>query len=162
MFLAGDRKEQREYRIRRYLSSDPGVALLLAAVNFEWTVSRAVLFLSKKSNSALREDLRNLRSLDGYKDLWKDEALLDGSGKALPQIVRNWSSVPKAFNVRNKLVHGHDRCTRNMALPHVEALLQAVGDIDAYCLSLGHTLHGKMPVRYKTHSAAVHPSPPAA
>jgi hypothetical protein len=71
--LASDRKEQREDRVRRYIASDPGVALLLAAVNFEWTVCRAVLFLSRSQNADLRIRLGKCYGLDAYKELWKTE-----------------------------------------------------------------------------------------
>ena len=73
MFLAGDRVERREQRVRGYLSSDPGVSLLLAAVNFEWTVSRAVIFLSASPTTPLRKKMSQYYSPDAYKVLWKAE-----------------------------------------------------------------------------------------
>jgi hypothetical protein len=72
VFLASDRKEQREDRVRRYIASAPGVALLLAAVNFE-SVCRAVLFLSRSQNADLRIRLGKCYGLDAYKELWKTE-----------------------------------------------------------------------------------------
>ena len=119
----------------------------MAAVNFEWTVCRAVLFLSKSPNSALRRRMRDYHSLDSYKKLWKLEVVSDGERKTLARVVRNWSSVQKAFEARNRLVHGRDRYTRNMAKPHVEALLQGVGYVDAYCEEQGVPLHRRMPIR---------------
>ena len=71
--MASDRKETREYKVRRHLDADPAVSLLLAAVNFEWTVCRAVLFLSKTPNSKLRALMRDYYSLERYKQLWKKE-----------------------------------------------------------------------------------------
>jgi hypothetical protein len=121
--------------------------LLLAAVNFEWTVGRAVLFLSDSPNSELREHMRACYGLDSYKGLWKAEVETDTSRKSLPDIVRNWSSVRKAFEARNRLVHGRGRCTRNMAEPHVDSLVKAVAYVDSYCEFLGYPLHSRMPVR---------------
>jgi hypothetical protein len=89
VFLATDSKPRRENKVRRYLDSDPGMALLLAAVNFEWTVCRAVLFLSKSPNSALRHRMGAYYSLDGYKKLWKLEVVRGGERKILVAIVRN-------------------------------------------------------------------------
>ena len=68
MFLANDSKEHRESKIRRFLTTEPGISLLLAAVNFEWTVCRAVLFLSKRPNSELRLLMASYYSLDAYKE----------------------------------------------------------------------------------------------
>lgn len=154
MFLASDRIQHRESKVRRYLRSDPGVALLLGAVNFEWTVRRAILFLAVTPNATLREKMVKCYSLEAYKDLWNKEVSDTREVASLPKVVRNWSNVCKAFNARNRLVHAADRYTTNMATPHVEALLKGVAYIDAFCESLGSSLHLKMPVRRKRRVAA--------
>jgi hypothetical protein len=147
MFLASDHVEHRERKVRRFLSSEPGIALLLAAVNFEWTVCRAVLFLSQTSNADLRAKMRDYYSLEKYKELWQDEVVSSGSPLGLAKLVRNWSTVQGAFRARNVLVHGKDRFTRNMATPHVDALLKGVRFIDEYCEIRGKPLYGRMPIR---------------
>jgi hypothetical protein len=154
MFLASDSKERRESKVRRFLATDPGISLLLAAVNFEWTVCRAVLFLSKRPNSELRVMMGNYYSLDAYKDLWKSEVSAGSNFDALAVVVRNWSSLREAFKARNRLVHGRDRYTQNMAAPHVEALLHATGYVDDYCSLLDHPLLGRMPIRRRTSKGA--------
>jgi hypothetical protein len=154
MFLASDSKEHRESKVRSFLTSDPGISLLLAAVNFEWTVCRAVLFLSKRPNSELRLMMGNYYSLDAYKDLWKSEISAESNFDPLATVVRNWSSLREAFGARNRLVHGRYRYTKNMAAPHIEALLRATGYVDDYCSLLGRPLLGRMPVRRRTHQGA--------
>jgi hypothetical protein len=154
VFLATDRSDHREAKVRKYLSSEPSLSLLLAAVNFEWTVCRAVLFLSSTPNSELRKRMADYYSLDGYKDLWKTEVLAARDMQPLATIVRNWSAVRDAFHARNRLVHGRDRHTRKMALPHVEALLKAVKDVDTYCSSAGLPLCVRMPVGRRAHRVA--------
>ncbi len=125
------------------------MSLLLAAVNFEWTVCRAVLFLSQTPNSELRARMGDYYSLEAYKDLWKSEVVAARPLDPLAVVVRNWSSVRKAFLARNRLVHGRDRYTRNMAKIHIVSLLEGAGYVDAYCESLGFPLHGRMLVRRK-------------
>jgi len=149
MFLASDHVDHRENKIRSFISSEPGVALLLAAVNVEWTISRAVLFLSTTENVVLRKKLRNYYSPDKYKELWKEEVTPNGH-LSLCQLVRNWSSVRKGFEARNVLVHGKGRFTRNMAIPHIEALLEGAGYVDKYCRDNGKPLYERMPVRRKS------------
>lgn len=147
MFLASDRVIHREQKIRRFLSSEPGLALILAAVNFEWTMSRAILFLSKTANAELRRKMLEYHSPDKYKDLWKEEVVDSAGVPRLPSVIRNWSNVLTAFKARNRLVHGKDRYTRNMATPHIEALLAGVQFVDRYCEGLGAPLYGRMPIR---------------
>lgn len=147
MFLASDRVKHREQKVRRFLSSEPGIALLLAAVNFEWTVCRAVLFLSQTPNADLRAKMRDYYSPEKYKELWREEVISSGPLLGLAELVRNWSAVLNAFRARNVLVHGKDRFTRNMATPHVDALLKGVRFIDEYCESRGSPLYGRMPIR---------------
>src|SRR5882724_3087350 len=122
VFLTRDRFAIREGKIRWFLQSEPSIALVLAAVNFEWTVSRAVLFLSRTRNTELRRKMLRYHSPERYKELWKDEVQLNGH-PALAALVQNWQSVREGFEARNVLVHGKDRYTTNMAAPHVNALL---------------------------------------
>lgn len=159
MFMASDNKLCREYKVRFHLRSEPGISLLVAAVNFEWTVCRAVLFLSRTPNSKLRAKMRDYFSLEGYKELWKLEVAAPQACETLAGVVRNWSSVRKAFEARNRLVHGRDRFTRNMATPHVEALVVGAGYVDDYCRSLGYPLCDRMPVRrrYPRSNSALKP-----
>jgi hypothetical protein len=150
MFLASDRKKQREDKVRRFQATEPGISLLLAAVNFEWTVCRAVLFLSRRPNSELRALMGKYYSLDSYKELWNLEVVAERNLNPLAIVVRNWSSVRKAFEARNRLIHGRDRYTKSMAMPHVDALLQGTSYVDSYCELLGYPLFGRMPIRRLT------------
>ena len=147
VFLASDRVAHREQRVRGFLASDPSVALVLGAVNFEWTICRAILFLSHTANAALREKMRDYYSLDKYKLLWNEEVVPSSGAPLLPEVVRNWSKVCQAFHARNLLVHGKDRYTRKMATPHVNELLKGVRFIDLYCENCGSPLYERMPVR---------------
>lgn len=146
MFLASDRIEQREKKIRDFLSTDPSIALILAAVNFEWTVSRAVLFLSTTKNTVLRKKMRDYYSPKKYNDLWSEEVVPNGHAP-LTKIVRNWSSILKGFDARNVIVHGKDRYTKNMATPHIDAVLKGISFVDTYCKNCGKPLYERMPVR---------------
>ena len=107
MFWASDSKKHRELKVRSFLTTDPSVSLLVAAVNFEWTVCRAVLFLSKRSNSELRAFMVKYFSLDAYKELWNLEVVAGRNFSPLAVVVRNWSAVRKAFEARNSLVHSN-------------------------------------------------------
>ena len=96
--------------------------------------------------------MRLYYSLDAYKDLWRSEVESPTHPTGLARLIRNWADVRKAFVARNILVHGKGRYTRNMAAPHINALLEGVSYIDAYCRSRGVSLERRMPVRRKGRS----------
>lgn len=149
MFLVGDSREMREQRVRKYLASDPGVSLLLAAVYFEWVVGRAIVALGKNPNRRIREQLSGVYGLDKYKEFWKLEVKPSWGLSTLPGIVGNWSRVKEAFKLRGRLVHGRTRCTRNMAAPKVDDLLAGAADIWRGCSDVGCDLGRRLPVRRK-------------
>lgn len=148
LFLAGDHAGLREKKIRLFLLKEPSIALLVAAVNFEWTVSRAIIFLSETPNAQLRKKMFDYHSPKKYNILWRQEAVPQGH-PSLARLVSNWEQVLDAFTARNLIVHGKGRYTKNMATPHVEALIEAVACIDAYCIENHSPLHKRMPVRRK-------------
>jgi hypothetical protein len=150
MFLAGDTPEQRERLIRQLLEHWPGLAVVAAAVNFEWTVSRAVLFLSKTSNSELRSKLKHYHGLWAYARLWDQEVRAYRDVPTLPTIVPDWTALNAAFQMRHELVHGRERCTRNMALPKIDTMVDATKSIHISCLQAGFNLSSWMPVRKKS------------
>jgi len=123
------------------------VALVVAAVYFEWTLSRAIVGLSRRPNKEVRQDLERVRGFDAYKDVWRRETGHLHDAKTLPQVVRDWHGVRTAFEARNVIVHGRDRYTRNMALPKVDSLLAGVSDVCAYCLSHGLDVNARLPQR---------------
>ncbi len=149
MFLAGETAQYREAKIRKWLHNEPSIGLLIAAVHFEWTICRAVLFLSPRPNREIRKELTVVYGLGKYKDFWRMEIVSLRGGHSLPSIVGDWKAVTDAFKARDRLVHGRDRYTRNMAAPHVEALLKAAAEIREYCKRVGVDFQARLPIRKK-------------
>lgn len=149
MFLVSDSLQNRAELIRYFLKRYPSVSLVVAAAYFEWTVSRALVALSTRPNRDVREAMAKVFGPERYKDFWRSEFCSAARFRALPEVVKDWHGVTHAFVERNRLVHGRDRHTRNMAAPHVEVLLSAVSDIYEYVLSQGINLQKRMPVRRK-------------
>jgi hypothetical protein len=149
MFLVNKTPEFRAGELRKWLATHPSVAVLVSAAYFEWTVSRAVIALSRRSNAEIREALKSVFGLDKYKRLWRDELRHLEAARSLPQVVADWQSVVAGFDARNRLIHGRTRYTRNMATPAVEALLAAVADVMAYSTLNGVDLNSRLPVRRK-------------
>ena len=150
MFLVSDSLENRARVIREFLHKHPSIALIVAAVYFEWTLCRALMALSKRPNAEVRQSLSHLYGLEKYKELWWNETRDRPGALRLTQIVRDWDAVLRAFDERNRLIHGRNRHTRNMATPHVEALLAAVADLNRFCSSCQVDLNQRLPVRKRS------------
>ncbi len=148
MFFVSDTQRYKGKIIKERLNREPMIAVLLAAVNFEWTVSRCILFLSNSPNVKLRERLSKCSGLTKYKEIWKEELIKhDPSIPPLAEIVKNWSRFKDAFVLRHRLIHGRATCTRNMAAEPVETILLAVDDLYKFASSMKINLHSRAPIR---------------
>jgi hypothetical protein len=147
MFLVSHSLELRAKEIRSWLPKQPSVALIVAAVYFEWAICRAIIGLSQRPNKEVRQSLKKVHGLDAYKDSWRGELGYLPDAHRLPQVVNNWHRLTLAFDARNLLVHGRDRYTPNMATPLVESLLAAVSDVCAYCVNHGVDINKRLPQR---------------
>ena len=152
MFLVTDRLENRHRKIRSFLPDEPVIAILLAAVDFEWTARRAVIAMGTNSNRFIRDNVLNrCHGPDDYKDAWKSEVKCR-LGKGLPEIVPNWKFLKEeAFLLRHQVIHGLSGMpTSRMAQDRVEAFLAASKSIADFAHSQGVPLWGKrLPVRLK-------------
>jgi len=147
VFLVNEDPRCHENSIRALLRSNPSVAVLVAAAHFEWTLCRVIMLLSKTPNRELRERMVSVFVLERYKEFWRDEVGDVPDGQTLPRVVSNWSDVRAAFDWRNRLIHGRDRCTRTMAAPKVEALLLGAAYIRDFCSAHGVDFRQRVPIR---------------
>jgi hypothetical protein len=120
---------------------------VVAAVYFEWTLCRAIVGLSQRPNLEVRKDLERVHGLAAYKDMWRGETAHALDTKTLPQIMKDWHGITKAFDARNKLVHGRDRYTQNMVRPGIAAILAGVRDLCSYSASCGVDINQRLPQR---------------
>lgn len=153
MFLVSDTREARCAKIRSFVAKESiAIAVLLATANFEWTVRRAIICLSKSPNRMIKSTtLRKCSSLDDYKDAWRTE-IASHIGVKLPNIIGKWGQLsdPKkgAYDLRNKLIHGVQGTTGlDYGRSRVEALLNAAEDVDRFCRRKNVDLYKRLPVR---------------
>jgi|ERR1043166_173735 hypothetical protein len=148
MFLVSHSLDTRERgEVRSWIPKHPSVALVVAAVYFEWAICRAIIGLSKRPNKEVRRDLKRAHGLGAYKDIWRREIEQSPGAKTLPQAVKDWHGVTVAFAARNILVHGRDRYTQNMVRPRIDSILIGVRDICTYCASRGLDINKRLPQR---------------
>lgn len=147
MFLVSHSLDLRAKEIRSWLPKHSSIALVVAAVYFEWTICRAIVGLSRRPNREVREILVKIYGLARYKDLWRHELSHLTDAQLLPKVVKDWHSVTEAFAARDRLVHGRDRYTPRMATPLVDSLLAAVSDVCAHALKHGVDINNRLPQR---------------
>ncbi len=154
MFYVSDSRPLKERRINEYLLNEPMIAVLLAAANIEWTISRCLLVFSPHPTVEVRERLDQVHGLKRYKEIWKQELQsTDLQFPGLATIIREWDKFCVAFELRHRLIHGRDTCTRNMATNPVSRMLWAAGDLYDFASSRGVDLNAKLKARRRKRAA---------
>lgn len=112
MFFVSDSQKQRHDRIRSFLTDESAtIAVILAAVDFEWSVRRAILALGSSPTKHIREVV--FAGLHGgyanYADAWKLEVAV-WLKQSLAQAIPHWSRLANrqdgAVRLRGQIVHG--------------------------------------------------------
>ena len=134
MFFVSDTQAARHEMIRSFLKGDRySIAVILAAVDFEWTVRRAILSLGSLPTKEIQASFEAYRRFEDYKDFWNSH-VKPRLNVTLAQVVRDWSNARKAFDSRNRLVHGiTGAIERKDAEKCTLAALRASQDLEAFC-----------------------------
>jgi hypothetical protein len=145
MFFVSDTQAKRHKMIRSFLKGDRhSIAVILAAVDFEWTVRRAILSLGSLPTTEIRASLESYRRFEDYKDFWNSH-VKPRLNVTLVQVVGDWSNVRKAFDSRNRLVHGiTGAIKRGDAENRTHAALNASQDLEAFCEKNGGSVYQRI------------------
>jgi hypothetical protein len=149
MFLVRDKIEDRHAKIASFLETEPVIAVILAAVDFEWTLRRAIIGLGSSPNRHIRDEvLKKVRGIEDFKKAWKKE-VYPRTGKRLTEVVGDWQKLKKTFAARNKLVHGiKTEPSSNFSEKCINSYLQATLDIVSFARTHKISIFGKkLPVR---------------
>ena len=166
MFLISDSLATRQAKINRFLDGgEPAIGLLLAAVDFERTVRRAILALGVTPTRELAFQLGRPRpanwevphpkpprypsSLNGYAKAW-DKDLHWLKKDRLLEILGEGVELRNAIQLRHDLVHG-DRGTTgaNYARSQSECLMRATSRVSAFARANAADLEKPIPRRLK-------------
>ena len=140
-FVTRETRESRSKRIREFFKLQPVLGYLMAVIDFEWTIRRAIVMMSGCPASVIRERLETKRysGWGAYKECWRlcvEETRADG----IPTLehvvfdgditVEKQEAIGLAFLLRHKVVHGQasslPKAKANMGL---EVLLGASENI---------------------------------
>jgi hypothetical protein len=147
MFLVQDSSSERQIRIKNISDEDPILSLILAVIHFEWTIRRAIISLGTSPNISIRSELDRCHGLKAYKELWKQEVSAKSVKKTLPDVVKNWEKLGKAFQLRHKLVHGAGCAGSVYARERTIWALEAANYVWSFCHEHGIDLDGRLRVR---------------
>lgn len=150
MFLVSDgNRETRKAIIEKTAGDDGVIYVLLAAIDFEWTLRRTILALGRMPTKALLMEMDKIeyRHLNGQARLWKKE-VVGHYGKATPSLkavinggAKNlfggattvYGSLDKARKLRNRLVHGaQGGCGKDYACSCAKAFFAASDALVAF------------------------------
>jgi len=152
MFFVNDKQTNRHKKIRSYLSKEPAIAVILAAVDFEWTARRAILALGRSTTKTINSlfDTERKGGPNALKKYWKSE-VKPRLNTDLASIVPNWQFLSeRAYRLRNGLVHGAvGGVGGKFAFQAVETMLAASKAIADYSLEQGEPLYGRRIRRLK-------------
>lgn len=151
MFLTSDTFTDRQARIRSFDNNDIFIGVLLATMDFEWTIRGAIIALGYQKNSTIRSQvLANCTGIDRYKDAWKQQ-VKPRHGVTLPSIIADWGFLKdQAFPLRHRLVHGVKATTGvQYARDRRDCLLNASGAVTAFASTKNVDLYARLPVRKK-------------
>jgi hypothetical protein len=157
MFLVQDKITGRHKRIRSFLQKkDYSIAVILAAVDLEWTVRRAIRALGKLPTAKLKDEILNSkeRGIKGYKKIWK-QYVCDDVEKSLVKVIgeKEWDQVTAAFDHRNLLIHGFEGTPHpEEATNSTESLIKASVKINEFAINLKSPIYGVAIIRKKERS----------
>jgi hypothetical protein len=149
MFLVSDTLNDRQQRIRSFDNEDVIIGVLMATMDFEWTLRRAIIALGFQKNATVRNGvLANCSGLDRYNEAWRQQ-VKPRFHVTLPSIIPDWEFLKtQAFPLRHRLVHGIKVVTGvQFARDRRDCLLDASKAVVDFADEKRVDLYGRLPVR---------------
>jgi len=124
LFSVGYGHFNRENYIYDIAKSDPSIALILAAVTFEWTFKRFIMKLGKSKTDDLRKILEKTYSLKSLKEVWHKEIGSQYKKASIKDVLLDFFNViepsknpkkPNACDVRGEVIHGNGSISSDRA-----------------------------------------------
>lgn len=151
MFFISDTQAERHELIRSFLTPQrAAIATVLAAIDFEWSMRRAILALGISPTKFIRKEVfaNNRGGYDGYKSAWRAEVeprLKLSIDRAVPSWSRLVDSKTGAVLLRGKIVHGVQvAVTVDYAEPKIEDWLLGSAALERLAIQNGTSLYKRL------------------
>ena len=151
MFAYAVSIEDRLSKIQRLVSEgDHGIALVVAAADFERTIRRAIVGLASEPTADVRERIeRKYNTIGRYGQGWTrfvEPVRKSSLQEALPEI----DDIKNAFRSRNKLVHGQQGGARlDYVMPRIEVIFSGTTKLTSFALEHGIDLTARIRIRQR-------------
>jgi hypothetical protein len=150
MFLLSDTLRGRQVLIRSFTGGQATLGAVLAVIDFEWTIRRAIIALGYEPTKAVREDIEMCSGPSAYRKKWIKH-VVPIRKKSIETIVPDWTALTEtAFKMRHKIVHGVQvRAPESTAVEAREIALLASSEVCKFAEDLGFDLYKRLPIRRK-------------
>ena len=119
-----------------------GEGRALSAVDFEWTLRRAIYILGSTPIKDLKE--KKIAGLEQYRAIWKKEVGAE-SPEELKPLLGNWVGLIRAYELRNELIHGkHGATGRRYATDRVNEMLDASRKVCQFVQNAGGNVYARL------------------
>lgn len=148
-FLIRDNQQDRHAKIRFFLSTgEPAIAVLLATVDLEWTLRRAILAMGHSPTRTIRRNLlKRSATLGHYKRTWAQEVTPRFKSR-LPDVIKDWAALKEAYHLRQVLLRGIPRATGyRYGADQVNRILHASVELTRFAATHNIDLFGRSRVR---------------
>ncbi len=120
-WVTKERRQERESRIREIFVKEMALGYLMAAIDFEWTIRRAIVLMNTCPTAILKKalEVKRVSGLSTYCECWtkyvqairKDTtpnvlAIIFDSPQAVVPTNDKFKSLQEAMALRHRLVHG--------------------------------------------------------
>ena len=151
MFAYSVSIEDRLSKIQHLVSEgDHGIALVVAAADFERTIRRAIVGLASAPTADIRERIeRKYNTVGKYGQAWTrfvEPVRKSSLHEALPEI----DDIKNAFRSRNKLVHGQQGgASIDYLQPRIEFIFAGTAKLTSFALEHGVDLTARIRIRQR-------------
>lgn len=148
MFLLSDTLQGRQKLIRSFTGGQATLGTVLAVIDFEWTIRRAIIALGYEPTKVVREDIEMCSGPTSYRKKWIKH-VVPIRKKSIEAIVPDWSALSEtAFKMRHKIVHGVQvRAPESASTESRDIALLASAEVCKFADEHGVDLYRRLPVR---------------
>ena len=145
MFLVHDTHEERLELIRKLAKIDMAVAVIIAAMYFEWTYRRAILALGCSTTKVIREEILDGATFNDYPRIWNKE-VYPRLNIHIEDVLKNFTFKNNpALTLRNKLVHAESGTVKSdYGNEKVEEIISAIEGLNKFALKYYEPLSRKI------------------
>lgn len=147
MFTINDSFELRVKKINYILEQDPIVAFNLAFIQFNWTVKRIIIALSKVSSIILKENLKKIIDAPSLKAIWKKEVSDPFNAPSLSKITTRWDMIKKAYTLNEKIQLGQCSNCEKEITEAIVGILEACKELNNFCQRNKIQIYNKIPAK---------------